>query len=122
MTKTIRSDYIHKDLLESTPGLLEESINNQRVWLFKELAITDDQPIILTFKSVCERPEFLDPLEGTVLKTSVHVEYPSTRYVVINKSVSEKYTEHIGFWKKLKLLFSKKSVYTKETKEDIIWD
>jgi hypothetical protein len=38
--------------------------------------------------------------------------------VVITKSINETYKEHISFWQKLKLLFSKKSIYTKETKED----
>jgi glucose-6-phosphate 1-dehydrogenase len=54
---------------------------------------------------------------NTTLTTTVEVQYPETKRIVINKCIGENYTEYTSFWQKLKLLFSKKSVYTKETKE-----
>ena len=120
MDKFVQSDIIDINLFSNTEGLLEECIKEQRVHLFKSLAIADNQPVVLTFKSTRDNDllaSFGDPLGRTVLKTQMHVDIPQTRHVVINKCIYEEYKEYKGFWAKLKLLFSKKSAYTKESKE-----
>ena len=121
MDRTIKTELVNINLFKQKPYLLEESIKLQRVELFKQLDIKDDQPIVLTFKSMNMSDLYRslrDPLGDVELKTTVRVDYPATRHVVINKLISETYIEHKSFWQKLKLLFSKKSVYTKETNED----
>ena len=121
MDRTVKTELINIDLLKQKPELLENSIKTQQVELFKQLNIKDNQPIILTFKSTRENDllaSFGDPLGYTELKTHMHVEIPQIRHIVINKAVYEDYKEYKGFWAKLKLLFSKKSIYTKETRED----
>lgn len=121
MDRTIKTELININLLKQKPELLENSIKAQRVELFKQLNIKDNQPIILTFKSTRENDllaSFGDPLGYTELKTHMHVEIPPTRHIVINRAVYEDYKEYRSFWQKLKLLFSKKSIYTKEIKED----
>ena len=119
MNKTIKSERLPRHLLEEVDGLLESCIKKQRVELFKQLDIKDDQPIVLTFKSTnpLEHNSYsADPLADIELRTTVNVEYPATRHVVINKCMHENYIEHKGFWSKLKLLFSKKPIYTREVK------
>ena len=120
MDRTIKTELVNINLLKQKPDLLEECIKAQRVKLFKQLDIKDEQPIVLTFKSMNISDLYRnlrDPLGNVELKTTVKVDYPVTRHVVITKSITETYTEHKSFWQKLKLLFSKKSIYTKETKE-----
>ena len=120
MEKFVQSNVIDINLFNNNEGLLEECIKAQRVELFKQLDIKDNQPVVLTFKSTRDNDllaNFGDPLGRTVLKTQVHVDIPQTRHVVIAKSVYEDYKEYKGFWAKLKLLFSKKPVYIKESKE-----
>lgn len=119
MNKTVKSEFIDKNLLAKNPDLLKEILEAQRIELFKDLSIVDDQPIVLTFKSINTADlgrDFSDPLGHVKVMTTINVEYPVVRDVVINKLVTEKYTEHKSFWQKLKLLFSKKPIYTKETK------
>lgn len=121
MNKTIKSAIRDVNLFKQKPGLLEYSIKSQRVELFKQLDIKDDQPVVLTFKSIntIDHPECIsDPLAAGEIKTTVNIEYPVTRHVVITKSINETYKEHTSFWQKLKLVFSKKAIYIKETKED----
>lgn len=121
MDRTIKTELVNINLLKQKPDLVENFIKAQRVELFKQLDIKDDQPIVLTFKSMNMSDLYKhlhDPLGNVELKTIVKVDYPATEHVVITKSISETYTEHKSFWSKLKLLFSKKSIYTKETKED----
>lgn len=113
MDRTIKTNSISNSMLKYNPRLLEEIKLKQKISLFENLPIEDDQPVILTFNTNTEPS--VDPL-ATTISTQVKVEYPITRHVVINKCMGE-YTEHKSFWQKLKLLFSKKSVYTKETKE-----
>lgn len=122
MNKTIKTVRLNRFLFETKPELFNKYIEQHRVELFKQLDIKDGQPIVLTFKSVntIDHPEsisYRDPLADVELITSVDVKYPITRQVVITKSIQEDYIEHKGFWSKLKLLFSKKSIYTKDTKE-----
>lgn len=120
MEKFVQSNVIDINLFNNNEGLLEECIKEQRVHLFKSLAIADDQPVVLTFRSTRDNDLLAnlgDPLGRTVLKTQMNVEIPQTRHVVITKSIYEDYKEYKGFWAKLKLLFSKKSVYTKESRE-----
>ena len=120
MDRTIKTELVNINLLKQKPDLVENFIKAQRVELFKQLDIKDDQPIVLTFKSMNMSDLYRnlrDPLGNVELKTTVKVDYPATEHVVITKSISETYTEHKSFWSKLKLLFSKKSIYTKETKE-----
>lgn len=120
MNRTVKIERIPKHLLEVNQDFLEQCIKRQRIDLFKSLDIKDEQPVLLIFKSTntIERPELLsDPLSDVELRTTVKVEYPPTRYVVVNQMIRESYKEHKSFWSKLKLLFSKKSVYTKDIKE-----
>lgn len=121
MNKTVKINRLNRFLFETKPELFDKYIQEQRVELFKQLDIKDDQPIVLTFKSMNISDLYRslhDPLGDVELKTTVRVDYPATRHVVINKLISETYIEHKSFWQKLKLLFSKNSIYTKETKED----
>ena len=120
MDRIIKTNLVNIKLLSQKPDLLEEIIKSQRVELFKNLSIEDDKPIVLTFKSMTISDLYKhlhDPLGNVELKTTVTVDYPETRHVVITKSINETYKEHKSFWQKLKLLFSKKPIYTKETKE-----
>ena len=120
MDKTIRTKYINKEMLKQYPEFVVKCIQEHRVELFKQIPIEDGQPIILTFKTTDINDLIAslgDPLGTTSVRTSVEIQVPKTEQVVINKLAREKYTEHKGFWKKLKLLFSKKSVYTKSIKE-----
>lgn len=114
MDRTIKTAKIPTEIIKYNPKLLEEIKLKQRVDLFKEIPIADNQPVALTFRSMDETS-----IEhfNTTLTTTVEVQYPETRRIIINKCIGENYTEHTSFWQKLKLLFSKKSVYTKETKE-----
>lgn len=112
MDRTIKTELVNINLLKQKPDLVENFIKAQRVELFKQLDIKDDQPIVLTFKSMNMSDLYRnlrDPLGNVELKTTVKVDYPATRHVVITKSISETYTEHKSFWSKLKLLFSKKA-------------
>lgn len=123
MNKTIKTDRLNRFLFETKPELFDKYIEEHRVELFKQLDIKDGQPIVLTFKSVntIDHPEYIgdrDPLADVELITTVDIKYPITRQVVITKSIQENYIEHKGFWSKLKLLFSKRPVYMKETKEE----
>ncbi len=114
MDRTIKTAKIPTEIIKHNPKLLEDIKLKQRADLFREIPIADNQPIVLTFRSIDETS-----IEhfNTTLTTTVEVQYPETRRIVINKCIGETYTEHTSFWQKLKLLFSKKSVYTKETKE-----
>lgn len=114
MNITAKTEKIPTNILKYNPKLLEEIKLKQRVDLFRELPIADNQPIVLTFRFIEETS--IDSF-STTLTTTAKVDYPATSHVVITKSLSEIYNEHKSFWQKLKLLFSKKSVYTKETKE-----
>lgn len=114
MDRTAKTEKIPTKILEYNPKLLEEIKLKQRVDLFKEISITDNQPVVLTFRFIEETS--IDPF-STTLTTTAKVDYPATNHVVITKSLNETYNEHTSFWQKLKLLFSKKSVYTKEIKE-----
>ena len=114
MNITAKTEKNPTKILEYNPKLLEEIKLKQRLDLFRELPITDNQPIVLTFRFIEETS--IDPF-STTLTTTAKVDYPSTEHVVITKSLNETYKEYKSFWQKLKLLFSKKSVYTKETKE-----
>lgn len=113
MDRTIKINKISNSMLKYNPKLLEEIKLKQKISLFENLPIEDDQPVILTFNTITDTS--IDPL-ATTISTQVKVEYPIINHVVLNKCV-DKYIEHKSFWQKLKLLFSKKSVYTKETKE-----
>lgn len=114
MDKTVKTNKISKDMLKYNPKFLEEVKLKQKISLFKDLHIEDNQPVLLTFNTTTNTS--VDPL-ATIVATHVNVEYPITRHVVINKCIDESYTGHKSFWQKLKLLFSKKPIYTKETKE-----
>ena len=114
MDRTVKTDKIPTEIIKHNPKLLEEIKLKQRIDLFREIPIADNQPVVLTFRSIDEPS--IDPF-STTLTTTAKVDYPATRHVTITRSISETYTEHKSFWQKLKLLFSKKSVYTKETKE-----
>ena len=114
MDRTIKTAKIPTEIIKHNPKLLEEIKLKQRIDLFREIPITDNQPVVLTFRSIDETS--IDPF-STTLTTTAKVDYPVTSHVVITKSLNETYSEHKSFWQKLKLLFSKKSVYTKETKE-----
>lgn len=121
MDKTIRTKLISKYMLKKDPEFVSKCIQEQRVELFKQISIEDGQPVVLTFKSIntIDNPEYrscVDPLSDEII-TNVKADYPATRHVVINQMMSETYKEHKSFWSKLKLLFSKKTIYTKETKE-----
>ena len=121
MNKTIKTTRLNRFLFEAKPELFDKYIKEQRVELFKQLDIKDDQPIVLTFKSIntIEHPEYIsDPLADVELKTTVNIKYPVTKQVVITKCTHESYKEHTSFWSKLKLLLSKKSVYTKDIEEE----
>lgn len=115
MDRTIKTEKIPTEILKHNPKLLEEIKLKQRADLLKELPIVDNQPVVLTFRSM---DEISIEHFTTTLTTTVEVQYPETRHIVINKCIGENYTEHTSFWQKLKLVFSKKSIYTKETKED----
>ena len=120
MIKTVQSSGINISVIKNSPELLQEFIKAQRLELFREIPIEDGQPIILTFKTTDINDLIAslgDPLGTTSVRTSVEIQVPKTEHVIINKLAREKYTEHKGFWKKFKLLFSKKSVYTKNIKE-----
>ena len=122
MDKTIRTKHITKEMLKKDLEFVFKCIQEQRVELFKQIPIEDGQPVVLTFKSIntIDNPEYrscIDPLSEGELITNVKAEYPSTRHVVVNQMMRENYKEHKSFWSKLKLLFSKKPVYTKDTKE-----
>ena len=120
MNRTVKIERIPKHLLEANQDFLEQCIKNQRIDLFKSLDIKDEQPVLLIFKSTStlEHQESLsDPLADVELRTAVKAEYPPTRHVVVNQMIRENYKEHKSFWAKFKLLFSKRSVYTKDTKE-----
>jgi hypothetical protein len=100
MDRTIKSAIRDVNLFKQNPGLLEYSIKAQRVELFKQLDIQDNQPVVLTFKSIntIDHPEYIsDPLVAGEIKTTVNIEYPVTRHVVITKSINETYKEHISF-------------------------
>ncbi len=121
MNKIVKTNRLNRFLFETKPELFDKYIKEQRVELFKQLDIKDDQPIVLTFKSVntIDHPEYTsDPLADVELKTTVNIEYPVTKQVVITKCMYERYKEHTSFWSKFKLLFSKKSIYTKDIKEE----
>lgn len=113
MNKTVKTNTISNNMLKYNPRLLEEIKLRQKISLFENLSIEDDQPVVLTFNTSTEPS--VDPLTTTI-STQVKVEYPIANHVVLNKCVG-KYTEHKNFWQKLKLLFSKKPIYTKETKK-----
>ena len=122
MDKTIRTKFISKYMLKKDPAFVVKCIQEQRIELFKQLDIKDDQPIVLTFKSIntIDNPEYrscVDPLSDGEIITNVKAEYPPTRHVVVNQMMSETYKEHTSFGSKLKLLFSKKPAYTKDIKE-----
>lgn len=114
MNRTVKTEKIPTTILKYNPKLLEEIKLKQRADLFKEIPITDNQPVVLTFRSMDETSieQF-----NTTLTTTVEVQYPETRHIVINQCIGENYIEHTSFWQKLKLLFSNKAVYTKEIKE-----
>jgi hypothetical protein len=114
MDRTIKTEKIPTEILKHNPKLVEEIKLKQRIDLFKEIPIADNQPVVLTFRSMDETS-----MEhfNTTLTTTIEVQYPEMRHIVINKCIGENYTEHISFWSKLKLLFSKKSIYTREIKE-----
>ena len=114
MNITAKTEKIPTKILEYNPKLLEEIKLKQRLDLFRELPIADNQPIVLTFRFIEETS--IDPF-STTLTTTAKVDYPATSQVVITKGLNETYNEHKSFWQKLKLLFSKKSIYTIETKE-----
>ncbi len=114
MKRAIKTDQIFTDMLKCDPKLLEEIKLKQKISLFENLSIEDNQPVILTFNTSVGAS--VDPLITTI-STQVQVDYPATNQVVINKCVGESYKEYKSFWQKLKLLFSKKSIYTKENKE-----
>ena len=114
MNRTIKTNKISNSMLKYNPRLLEEIKLKQKLSLFEDLHIEDNQPVVLTFNTSTET--FIDSL-ATTIYTQVKVEYPATEHVIITKSINETYKEYKSFWQKLKLLFSKKSVYTKETKE-----
>ena len=115
MDRTIKTEKIPTEIIKHNPKLLEEIKLKQRIDLFREIPIADNQPVVLTFRSMDETSieQF-----NTTLTTTVEVQYPETRRIVITKCIGENYTEHTSFWQKLKLLFSNKSIYTKEIKED----
>ena len=94
MDRTIKTEKISTEILKRNPELLEEIKLKQRVDLFKETPIADNQPVVLTFRSMDETS-----IEhfNTTLTTTVEVQYPETRYIVINKCIGEKYTEHTSF-------------------------
>lgn len=115
MSRTSKTNTISNSMLKYNPKLLEEIKLKQKISLFENLPIEDDQPVILTFNTNTEAS--IDPL-ATTITTQVEVKYPITKHVVIAEGIRESYIEHKSFWQKLKLLFSKKSIYTKETKED----
>lgn len=122
MDRTIRTKHITKDMLKKDPAFVSKCIQEQRVELFKQIPIEDGQPVVLTFKSIntIDNPEYrscVDPLSDGEIITNVKAEYPPTRHIVVNQMMHETYKEHKSFWSKLKLLFSKKSIYTKDTKE-----
>ena len=121
MDRTIRTKPITKYMLKKDPEFVVKCIQEQRVELFKQIPIEDGQPVVLTFKSIntIDNPEYrscVGPLSDEII-TNVKADYPATRHVVINQMMSETYKEHKSFWSKLKLLFSKKPVYTKDIKE-----
>lgn len=113
MDITSKTNKISNSILKYNPRFLEEIKLQQKLNLFENLPIEDDQPVVLTFNTITDTS--IDPL-ATTISTQVKVEYPIINHVVLNKCVG-KYTEHKSFWQKLKLLFSKKPIYTKETKE-----
>lgn len=113
MSRTSKTNTISNSMLKYNPKLLEEIKLKQKISLFENLFIEDDQPVILTFNTNTETST--DPLATTIV-TQLEVKYPITNHVVIAESIRESYIEHKSFWRKLKLLFSKKSIYTKETK------
>lgn len=120
MNKTVKTKGLNKLLFATKPDLLKKYIQDHRVELFKSLDIKDEQPVLLIFKSTStlDHPDLLnDPLQDMELRTTVKVEYPATRHVIVNQMIHKNYKEHKSFWSKLKLLFSKKSIYTKDTKE-----
>lgn len=114
MNRTIKTNTISNNMLKYNPRLLEEIKLKQKISLFENLSIEDDQPVVLTFNTSTDSS--IDPL-ATTISTQVKVEYPIAKHVVLNKCVG-RYIEYKSFWQKLKLLFSKKPVYTKEIKED----
>ena len=114
MNKAIKTNQIFTEILKRDPKLLEEIKLKQKISLFESLSIEDNQPVVLTFNTSVGAS--VDPLITTI-STQVKVDYPATNQVVINKCVGESYKEYKSFWQKLKLLFSNKSIYTKETKE-----
>ena len=122
MDKTIRTKPIIKDVLKKDPVFVNTCIQEQRIELFKQVPIEDGQPVVLTFKSIntIDHPEYrscVDSFSYGEIITNIKAEYPPTRHIVVNQMMHETYKEHKSFWSKLKLLFSKKSAYTKETKE-----
>lgn len=115
MRKTLRSDVIDSSLLKRNPSIIEDCIKAQRTDLLTELPIENNKPIIITVKSVVDSAAW-DPL-NTVVSTQLYIEEVPVQHIVFNRLVGENYKEHKGFWAKLKLLFSKKPIYTKDTKE-----
>lgn len=115
MLKTLKSDIIDSSLLKRNPKIIEDCINAQRAKLLTELPIEDNKPIIITLRS-CSDTNSRDPL-STVISTQLRVEAVPVQHIVFNRLVGEDYKEHKGFWAKLKLLFSKKPIYTKDIKE-----
>ena len=52
MNITAKTEKIPTKILEYNPKLLEEIKLKQRLDLFRELPITDNQPIVLTFRFI----------------------------------------------------------------------
>ena len=97
---------------------IAELKKHQKIELVNQLAdnLTDKQWVSIQFKSQIKKPfPGEDPLAPVELISSLEVrpvvEAPVEIKVLTPKYSHKKYT---GFWQKLKLAFSKKTVYTEE--------
>lgn len=87
MDRAIKTNQIFTDMLKCDPKLLEEIKLKQKISLFENLSIEDNQPVVLTFNTSVGAS--VDPLITTI-STQVQVDYPATNQVLILKEAIKK--------------------------------
>ena len=87
MDRAIKTNQIFTDMLKCDPKLLEEIKLKQKISLFENLSIEDNQPVVLTFNTSVGAS--VDPLITTI-STQIQVDYPATNQVLILKEAIKK--------------------------------
>ena len=92
---------------------VEEELKKE-IYLEASQKLPNNNWFTVKYRSKVEKDFVADPLSPTYLIGALTIQPTQHEYVKTVVPVFVTYKEHKGFWKKLKLLFSKKSVYTEE--------